>query len=130
MSTADEPQFDEADRRRAVELIESIAWGDFDLDLRTFEDALRRAVEATQSYAEAWDAELYEQYGDEFSIDLDRRDGMDESHLLAYVGRLVRTVALLYGVSAWGEDLVGQESAGSLASLLRGLNDITWIPAK
>jgi hypothetical protein len=40
-------QLDRSQRQEAIALIESIAWGDMDMNLRTIEEALERAVAAT-----------------------------------------------------------------------------------
>jgi hypothetical protein len=51
---------------------------------------------------------------------------------LSYVARLLRSLALDYGVSAeFGNGrggLVGQGHTTSPAGLLRGLNDSSWMP--
>jgi hypothetical protein len=51
---------------------------------------------------------------------------------LAYLARLLRSLALAYGVSAEFGDgrggLACQAHTTSPAALLRSLNDITWIP--
>lgn len=41
------PQFDPDQQRRALDLIEGIAWGDLELHIRSVEEALRLALEAT-----------------------------------------------------------------------------------
>jgi hypothetical protein len=57
---------------------------------------------------------------------------MSPEDIGAYVARLLRSLALSYGVSAeFGDDrggLVGEAHEQSPAALLRGLNDILWLP--
>ncbi len=56
---------------------------------------------------------------------------MDTLDLLAYVGRLIEDVTLRYGATRdSGHATLGQEDPGSPSALLRGLNDILWIPLK
>ena len=51
---------------------------------------------------------------------------------LAYVARLLRTLAMAYGVTTdylyASAPLVADEEPNTTAALLRGLNDITWMP--
>ena len=53
---------------------------------------------------------------------------MDDGSRLAYVARLLRTIALMYGVStefsAEPSPLGFEHDEGSIAELLRGLNDM------
>lgn len=122
-------QFSDDQRRRVAEAIESVAWGDTDRDIRCFEDVMRRAVEATRADADRWDAELEDRYVDEFSVDPSDVADMDPGVRLAYVGRLVRTLALAWGVSAGyrGREAVGEASPRSLGHMVRTLNDISWL---
>jgi hypothetical protein len=126
----DEQQLSDDQHRRVSDAIESVAWGDIDGEIRSLEDAMRRAVEATRADADRWDAELEGRYVDEFSVDPSDVEDMDPAVRLAYVGRLVRSLALVWGVSGGylGREAVGEASPGSLGHMVRTLNDITWLP--
>ncbi len=68
---------------------------------------------------------------DEFSVSVDQLDAMTDQWKLALVARLLRTVAIMYGVSTdyvADQPNVGQEATGTPAALLRGLNDIVCLP--
>jgi len=56
-------------RREAIELVEGIAWGDMDIHIRTVEDAIARALEATSEAFRLWE-ENADDCGlhDEFSL--------------------------------------------------------------
>ena len=125
----DEHQLSDDQHRRVSEAIESVLWGDIDGDIRCFENAMRRAVEATRADADRWDAEFEDRYVCEFSVGPSDVEEMDPAVRLAYVGRLVRTLALAWGVSAGyrGREAVGEASPRSLGHMVRTLNDISWL---
>jgi hypothetical protein len=126
-------QFDPGQQTEALALLEEMAWGDY---LRNMEGALRLALEATTDDFYGWEEELgpaMEADGyDEFSVPPARLEELSLEEKVAYVARLLRTLALAYGVSAEfgvGQGgLVGQAHQTSPASLLRGLNDVLWLP--
>lgn len=126
-------------RERALALLEAMAWGDMDGYIRSLEAALRLALEVTAEDFRRWDdylgPELECDGFDEFSMPPGRVEAMSDEEKLGYVARLLRSLALSYGVSAgFGADrgdrggLVGEAYGGSPAALLRGLNDILWLP--
>ena len=92
------PQLDRKQRREAVELLEGVTWGDMDLRIRSVEEALERALEATANEFPLWEQDGEDRYGDEFSVTPADLESMDPEWRLAYVGRLVRSLALCYGV--------------------------------
>jgi hypothetical protein len=118
-------------RQEALALIEQIPWGDMDGAIRTIEESLDRALAATAGEFPLWEAEGEERYVDEFTASGEDVDEMSLEWRLAYVGRLVRSLALLYGVSTgdFGEDppLLLAEPC-SPAGLLRALNDLVAPP--
>jgi len=133
-------QFDRGQQRRALELLESVPWGDLDRALQVFELCLQLLLEVTADDFRRWEDGLGErlevEYGcGECEVPARVIADFDEWERLAYVARLLRTLAMMYGVSSdvvtrVGEQaiLVGEEDAHSPAALLRGLNDITWTP--
>lgn len=131
-------QFDGGQRTEALALLEQMAWGDMDGDIRDLETALRLALEATADDFQRWEDSLgpdLEAKGcDEFSVPVDTIEELSSEERLAYVARLLRSLALSYGVSAeFGgarSGLVGEASKPSPAALLRGLNDIVWMPTR
>jgi hypothetical protein len=116
-----------------------MAWGDMDYAIRGLEICLRRALEATFEDFLRWENDLgpsYEEDGyDEFTLPRQVIEDMPLEGKLAYIARLLRSLALDYGV---GNDfsavrrggLVGEADETSLAALLRGLNDILWMPTQ
>jgi hypothetical protein len=58
-----------------------------------------RALDATAAEFPLWEAEGEERYVDEFGVSGEDVAEMTTEWRLAYVGRLVRTLALCYGVS-------------------------------
>jgi hypothetical protein len=112
-------------------------WHDMDAAIRGLETCLRLALEATGDDFARWETELgpaFEADGyDEFSLQADTVEEMSPEERLCYVARLLRSLALHYGVSAeFGgarTGLVGEASATSPAALLRGLNDLSWLPS-
>jgi hypothetical protein len=129
-------QLDQGQRDEACALLESMAWGDMDTAIRDLEIALRLAMEATRDDFLRWEHDLgpaFEAEGyEEFSVPPAAQVAeMPDQEKLAYVARLLRTLALSYGVSAeFGgarTGLVGEASRTSPATLLRGLNDIQWL---
>jgi hypothetical protein len=100
MPTHEHRQLSDGQRERAVTLIESMAWADLDGSIIDMETALRRAIEATRDDFQRWeqDAEAFG-FADEFSLTSETVAELSPEWRLAYVARLLRTVALSYGVS-------------------------------
>jgi hypothetical protein len=67
--------------------------------IRDVEETLDRALAATAGKFSLWEAEGEDRYADEFSLTGEDVAEMSLEWRLAYVGRLVRTLALRYGVS-------------------------------
>lgn len=122
-------------RRQAVELVESRTWGDVGGAIRSLEAALRLAMEATRSDFDRWeDCGDDEGLPDEYSLSPEQVAGLSEQWRLAYVARLLRSIALMYGFpTEFDSDqepglmtrlLFGSERA-SISELLHGLNDIS-----
>jgi hypothetical protein len=125
-----EKQFDSDQRERALELLESLPWEDLDGARRTIEETLRLAMEATRNSFRRWEDEAEATgYVDEFSVSPSEADELSDRCRLAYVARLLRTLALSYGVCTefGGKQFIGQEAPNSVAALVRGLNDISLI---
>ena len=91
-------QWSEARRQDLIAYVESLPWGDLGPSIMDIEVGLLRAVEATAEAMPLWD-EMEDHLGDEFHISDVRVQCMTLEQRLAYVARLVLTVALLYGVS-------------------------------
>jgi hypothetical protein len=128
-------QFGDGQRAQALDLVEKMAWVDMDNYIRDLENALRLALEATADDFWRWEDDLgpkLEAEGfDEFSLPVTVIEELSSEERLAYSARLLRSLALSYGVSAeFGgaeNGLVGEADLDSPAGLLRGLNDIVWI---
>jgi hypothetical protein len=90
------------------------------------EAALRRAMEATRDALALWEARAEDDLGfeDEFDLTADQVAELSDEWRLAYVARLLETLALAYGVNP--DTFENKESCP--AALLRGLNDLLWMP--
>jgi hypothetical protein len=135
-------QFDPSQQLEALALIESCPWGSLDDHIRDMETALRLAMEMTADDYWRWENEFrpvheFDAAGniqDELTYPADVVGEMSDEEKRAYVAGLIRVLALAYGVNSelglWhgGLPIVGEASPGSLAALLRGLNDICWLP--
>jgi len=132
----DDPQFDETQRAQAIALLEDLPWGDLEQELYGLEAALALALEATGHAIQLWEGEDggEERFGDEFALSAGQVDSLDDEWRLAYIARLLYTAAQAYGVSPGatpGRSPDGQVTSpvswnanGSIARLLRGLNEI------
>jgi hypothetical protein len=129
-------QFNEAQRAQALDLIESLAWGDMEKGICGFEAALALALEAVGDAIDLWEVEGEERFRDEFELSSEQVASLDAEWRLAYIARLLCTAAHLYGVPSDG--LPGRNEGeltppitwtdwnSSPARLLRGLNDIGY----
>jgi hypothetical protein len=124
-------QFDEQQQLRASELIESMTWGDMDIAILVIYRSLLLALEATSSDFARWerDSESMGHY-DEFSLTPDEVVALSDEWKLAYVARLLRSLALMFGVGTefGNQVLVAEHEPLSPAGLLCGLNDIACMP--
>jgi hypothetical protein len=120
-----ESQFTQEQQARARAVIESCAWGSMDDYILDMETALRRAMEATRDALAVWEARADDLgFEDEFELSADQVAELSDEWRLAYVARLLQTLALAYGVSP--DTFENHESCP--AALFRGLNDILWMP--
>jgi hypothetical protein len=130
--------FNSNQRAEVLVLVERLPWADIDCAIRGMEVALRLALEATTDDFWRWEDEIgpdLEAYGyDEFTVPAERIEHMSADEKFAYIARLLRTLAISYGVSAeFGgaqTGLVGEADESSPAALIRGLNDISWMPTQ
>jgi hypothetical protein len=130
----------------ALIVIEQRAWGDMDNAIRDTETALRLAMDATRAEFLRWEEELGPEFeregiGDEFLVPAERVEEMSDGDKLAYVARLLRTLAISYGVDPGFGYLVPGESPlerydrlegaarSSPGGLLRDLLDVSWMPS-
>jgi hypothetical protein len=143
--TAQTTQFSPWQQEAALVVIEQRAWGDMDNAIRDTETALMLAMDATRAEFLRWEEELgpafeKEGIGDEFLVPAARVEEMSDGDKLAYLARLLRTLAISYGVDPGFGYLVPGESPlerydrlesatrSSPGGLLRGLLDISWMP--
>jgi hypothetical protein len=85
------------------------------------------ALEATSDAFYAWEQADGPGVLDEFSLSQDQVACLTSEERLAYVARLLRTFALMYGVStefSSGEPLGASADEGTAAELLRAINDM------
>jgi hypothetical protein len=120
-------------RRQAIALIEELPWGDVEAQIRDLEEALWRALEATCGDLLRWEARAEELgFQDEFSLSLEDVAALTPEWRLAYVARLVRSLALAYGVperELGGSPSTLIEDPDSVAGLVRGINDLIHLPS-
>lgn len=116
---------------RVLDLVKELPWADVDGAICGLEEALRLALEATDDAFTHWET-VANDIGveDEFSLAPDQVRDLSLEERLAYLARLVRSLALNYGVGAgFGDGThVGEEHPYTPAAILRGLNDISWMP--
>src|SRR5262245_5217911 len=97
-------QFDPSQQEAALVAIEHMVWGDMDDAIRDLEICRRRALEATGEDFVRWESDLgprLEREGfDEFDLPRSLIEQMPLDERLSYVARLLRSLALHYGVSA------------------------------
>jgi hypothetical protein len=122
--TAQIPQFGPGQQQAALALIEQMAWGDIDYAIRGVEETLRVAIDATRAEFLRWEEELEPTLGDEFPVPAAQVEEMSDADKIAYLARLLRSLALQYGVTG----RLGEADDNSPAALLRGLLDISWMP--
>ena len=131
-------QFDWRQRRQALGLLESLAWGDMEREIHGLETALALAYEATGDAFSLWDEAGEELFNDEFELSPEQVADLSDAWRLAYIARLLVTALHAYGVSPgtspgrlsespWTvPPLDWEEDDTSPARLLRGLNDILY----
>lgn len=113
----------------ALRLVENISWGDAHENLNLIDGSLLRAMEATRADFLLWEEDSAGElrFGDEFSVSESQVNELSPQWRLAYVARLLRTLALGWGV---GTEFRGlpldstRRDARSLAELLYGLDAI------
>ena len=131
------PQFDESQRAQVVALLEDLPWGDVEQAIYGLEVALGLALEAVGNAIDLWEDKGEERFEDEFALSAKQVASLDDNWQLAYIARLLHSAALSYGVSPFaspGRTPDGQvtspvswsDGSGSIARLLRGLNDILY----
>ena len=130
-------QFNPRQQAEALALLEQMLWGDMDHAIYGLEICLRRALEATFEDYLRWENDIgpaYEEDGyEECTLPRELIEEMSPEDKLAYLARLIRDLAIDYGVgyelgAARPGVLVAEADKSSIAALLRGLNDILWMP--
>lgn len=117
-------QFDDLARARALEVLEEPAWGDLSGQCDTVEAALRRALAATVDDFERWEFEGLEHgFDNEFALSAEEVAKLPAEWHAAYVARLLRTIALCYGIETEFGKAGG--NVGTPADLLRNLTLLT-----
>ena len=127
------PQFNRQARVQALAAIESQPWGDLSPSVTAIDQALLLAMEATTGAFLLWEADgAGEQlFGDEFALTVQQVADLGPEWRLAYVARLIRTLALYWGVATEfsTSPLGAPDEAGSCpGSLMRRLSAIAGSP--
>lgn len=123
-------QWTSAQREQVLALVDSVPWGDIDGGIRTVEEGLRLAMEATAGDYLRWENEAFElTFGDEFSLPPAAVRNLNPADRLAYVGRLIMSVASVYGMPTESPEpgvatVAAVDDPGSIAELVHALNDI------
>ena len=119
-------------RRELIALVEAIPWGDMDAHIRTVEDALVRAVEATSEDFRLWQEQADDGgLHDEFALEPEDVDALTPEWRLAYVARLLRSLTMFYGLRV--TEFARNPSRlrvdeDSIAALVHGINDLVHLP--
>ena len=121
------PQLDLLAREEAVDLLEDLAWGDIPWSIDTIDRAMQLALEATSDDFARWENEDILGCIDEFSLTKQQVRDLSERWRLAYVARLLRTIAHEYGVNTeLGNGVLGALHADPkrIGSIMRRLDAI------
>lgn len=115
-------QFDPEALREASELLQRIPWGDMGPRIFDVERSLRLLLDATGAEWLEWDREraFYPELPDEFSVSAAQVAAMTPAEKLRYVGRLVYSLGLAYGLpapSTRGDEYHWYSSGGLLKAL-------------
>ena len=97
-----------------------IAWADVLAAIDTVDEALRLALEATTEGFSLWQIEGAGEtnFGDEFSLSPSQVAALTAEWRLAYVGRLLRTIAVSYGLQTeFGGGTLGEPRNDDLTDL-------------
>src|SRR4051812_31590841 len=81
---------------RVRDLLADLPWDDLDGALRVMEECLRLALDATRHALVRWDEEADDRFSNEFSLTSAQVDDLPLEFRLAYVARLVKSLALNY----------------------------------
>jgi hypothetical protein len=119
MTTKQLRQSSPPQQERALDLIDSLPWGDMRDWIRDLESALRRALEATADDYQRWeDSESKADYVEPDFMSADLVAQMSDEERRAWIAALIRVLAQAYGWWA------GQSSSPSPAKLLHGLDEL------
>ncbi len=96
---SDEDRWPLRQRERAIELLESVAWLDIDLDLKLVGKSLGLGMEATRGDFNFWRDEhaAKSKFGDDLWLKPEQVEAISDEWRYAYVARLLRTAALVLG---------------------------------
>ena len=126
-------RLDSGQRAALARVIEATPWGDIEHAILGIEIVLCLAMQATSEDFRLWEAEAEAAgYTDEFSVSNEDVAHMPIRWRLAYVARLLRTIALDFGVGTEFSGLIGarRDDPDTLAPLLRSLCEIVTDPSK
>ena len=114
-------QFDDRARARVISELKAVAWGDVESTTDALERALELALQATIDDFLRWENEgLRRGLDDEFGLSPDDVAQLSPEWKAAYVARLLRTIALMYGVET--EFGAAGGTRGSPADIIRNLS--------
>jgi hypothetical protein len=120
-----EDALDQTGQAEVLSLIATLPWGDVEGCIETLDEAFRLAREATSHDWLRWENEGYELgFDDEFSVSPERVASLTDEWRLAYVGRLLESAAMMYGIQD-KKAVPAPESPGpEPGSILRSLSAI------
>jgi len=112
---------------RVQELLNDLPWADVDGAICDIELNLRLLLDATKDSLQMWEAEADERgFDDEYLLSSADVHELTEEWQLAYVARLVKNLALMYGIRDTSD--AGEPDRDTPAGIICGLNDISWTP--
>lgn len=119
--------FNAQQQAEMTEVVLNTPWGDIAPALDQVEDALWLGMEATVDAFWLWEEQAESAgYGDEFSIGAAELDEMPDEWRLAYVARLLRTMAMAIGVSTEFSGQLGMRlnDRDAIAPLIRRMDRV------
>jgi len=120
----------EEQQSAALDLLGALPWGDLRCGMDTLEQAVRLGLAEPQTEFALWMEEGEIRFGDEFDLTPAELESLTEEWRMAYVARLLRTIALMIGMPtefASGASVPG-ERPRTIMGVMRSLDIAVGAP--